>query len=68
MKLKEIYETWKKKGRWEQKQGDKEKGDRCGGQGGETVSEKEVCVWLSEVEGEGGERERGDRNKQLKAL
>lgn len=30
------------------------KGDRCGGQEGETITEKEVCVWCSEVGGEGG--------------
>lgn len=29
------------------------KGDRCGGQEGETISEKEVCVWRSEVGGGG---------------
>lgn len=44
-------------------EGDKEKGDRCGGQGGETVNEKEMCVWLREVGWwRGGERETGTSN------
>ena len=33
------------------------KGDRCGGQEGETISEKEMCVWCSALGGRGGERD-----------